>query len=182
LPERTCLEPPRGHKWTFVLSRSWIGICANAAVRCQVEEGILLAVVMALPARPALVRLITVTFSGGPGPDVDFDDALEEFAGCALYCSLDSPAVPLPRVSRTGFVLLLSGAYSRNDLHPQLLCRVRCSYGRRSCSVRCAVPFLRCRIIQVDQYPLTQDPSRSVSDNRKPSYDGSIRVEEDKHV
>ena len=54
-------------------------IRADTTVRRKVEEGILVIVIVALPTRPALVRLVAGIFSGRPRPDVDFDDAIKKF-------------------------------------------------------------------------------------------------------
>lgn len=143
MPEGTRSESSRGHEWTLVPSRELITIRANTTVRCQVEEGIVVTMIIALPTWPALVRLIAGTLNGGSGPDVDLDNAIEKFTGCTLDCPTNSLAVALPRVSGTESSLLLDRAYSRSDFHPQLLRRVRHGDGHCPCSVRCTVPFLR---------------------------------------
>jgi len=79
LPKGACSESPCGHEWTLIAPRERSVTCADATVCCQVEERIFVTMVVALPARPALVRLVAGIFGGGPGPNVNFDDAIEEF-------------------------------------------------------------------------------------------------------
>jgi len=62
-PRGMHLEPPRGHKWTFTASRGRVVICADATVRRQVEDRILVTTVVALPTGPALVHLVAGTFN-----------------------------------------------------------------------------------------------------------------------
>jgi len=79
---RMCSESSRGHKWALVSPRDRVDVRADTAVRSQVEEGILVVVIIiivTLPTRPALVRLVAGIFDGRPRPDVDLDDAIEEF-------------------------------------------------------------------------------------------------------
>ena len=56
-------------------------IRANFTIRCQVEEGIVITVIVVLPVWPALVCLIAGTFDGGPGSNIDLNCAIEEFTG-----------------------------------------------------------------------------------------------------
>ena len=115
-------EPSRGHEWTLVLSGRLVTIRANTTVRRQVEEGIIITMIIALSTWPTLVRPVAGIFNGGSGPNVDLDDAVEEFTRCALNCSTNSLVVALPRILRTEFSLPLGGANSRSDFHSQLLC------------------------------------------------------------
>lgn len=91
--------------------------------------------------RLAFVRLIACGFGRA---NVDIDETIEKFARSALYCSANSATVALPRVSRTEFALLLSGAYSRADFHSQFFGGVGDGDGHCSCSVCRVVPILRC--------------------------------------
>lgn len=147
-PKNMRSEPPRGHEWALVLSRRLITIRANTTVRRQVEEGIIITMIIALSTWPTLVRPVAGTFNGRSGPNVDLDDAIEEFTRCVLNCSTDPLAVALPRVPRTEFSLPLGGANSRSDFHSQFLRRVRHRDGHCPCSVCRAVPFLRSRICE----------------------------------
>jgi hypothetical protein len=148
LTKGTRSEPSRGHEWTLVPSRELVAIRANTTVRRQVEGRIIVVVAIALLARPALVCLVAGMFGGGPGPNIDLNDAIEEFARCALDCSLNSLTVALPRVPGAESSLFLGGAYSGSDFHSQLLRRVRHGDGHRPCLVRCAIPFLQSRICE----------------------------------
>ena len=111
LPKGMRSESSRGHERTLVPSRELVAIRVNTTVRRQVEERIIVTVTMiiALPTWPALVRFVGGVFHSGSGPNVDFDDAIEEFTGCALDCPMNSLTVALSQVPGTESSLLLGG-------------------------------------------------------------------------